>query len=186
LKFNQKPYVNASIFLGYIRIVFLPYIATLHELAVFAQEVAVFLMDNGSAHVTDDVIQVLTEARVRVITFAPDTTQVFQVLDLTLFGVLKRRPRYELPFNDQNATVKCIIKVYYDSRQTVLPSNVWGAFPAFEIEFDTRTELCRLLLDKEKVRGTAAFQELWSVGFPLDELWDRRRPARFGWINRPE
>jgi hypothetical protein len=62
-------------------------------------------MDNCSAHGRDDVIRILTKASVRVITFAPHTTQIFQVLDLTLFGVLKRRPRYELPFGDDNATV---------------------------------------------------------------------------------
>jgi hypothetical protein len=48
-------------------------------------------MDNRSFHVTDDVIRLLTEARERVITFAPHTTQIFQILDLKLFGVLKRR-----------------------------------------------------------------------------------------------
>jgi hypothetical protein len=33
-------------------------------------------------------------------------TQVFQDLELTLFGVLKRRPRYELPCWDDNARIK--------------------------------------------------------------------------------
>jgi hypothetical protein len=45
-------------------------------------------MDNSSAHVNDDVIRLLTGARVRVIAFAPSTTQIFQILDLALFGVL--------------------------------------------------------------------------------------------------
>jgi hypothetical protein len=70
-------------------------------------------MDNCSADVSDEVICILTEARVRVITFAPQTTQVFQVLDLTLFGGLKRCPMYELPFDENNATVKVITKIYH-------------------------------------------------------------------------
>jgi hypothetical protein len=65
-------------------------------------------MAHLSAHVTDDVIRLLTEARGPVITFAPHKTQIFQVLDLTLFGVLKRHPRYELLFENDNATVKFI------------------------------------------------------------------------------
>jgi hypothetical protein len=81
-------------------------------LGAFAAEEAVLLMDNCSAHVTDDVIRLLTEARVRVITFTPHTTHIFQVLELTLFGVLKRRPRNELPFETDNSTVKYIIKVH--------------------------------------------------------------------------
>jgi hypothetical protein len=100
LKFNQKPYINAGIFLDYIRAIFVPYIDMLRGLAIFAEEPALLLMDNCSAHVSDDVIRILTEASVLVISFAPHTKQIFQVLDLTLFGVLKQRPRYELPVDD--------------------------------------------------------------------------------------
>jgi D-lyxose ketol-isomerase len=57
-------------------------------------------MDNCPSHVTDDIIALLTEARLRVTTFAQYTTQIFQVLDVTLFGVLKRRLGYELPFEE--------------------------------------------------------------------------------------
>jgi hypothetical protein len=114
LKFNQKPYFNAGIFLDYTRTIFVPYTDALRGLAVFAEEIAALLMDDCSAHVSDDVIGILTEAKVRVITFAPHTTQVFKVLDLTIFGVPKRCPRYELPFDDDHATVKFIMKVYHD------------------------------------------------------------------------
>jgi hypothetical protein len=53
LQFNQRPYVNAGILLGYIRTVFLSYIDAFHGLAVFAEEVAIYLMDHCSAHVSD-------------------------------------------------------------------------------------------------------------------------------------
>jgi hypothetical protein len=65
------------------------------------------------------VVQILTEASVRVITFALHTTQIFQLLDLILFGVLKRRSRYEMPFDEHNAIVKVITKVYHDFTQTM-------------------------------------------------------------------
>jgi hypothetical protein len=97
-KFNQKPYLEAGIFLDSIRTIFLPYIDALRGLAVLAQEIAVLLMDDCSAHASDDMIRILIEARVGVITFAPHTTQVFQVLVFTFFRVPKRCPMYELPF----------------------------------------------------------------------------------------
>jgi hypothetical protein len=114
LKCNQKPYINAGIFIGYIRTVFLPNIDALRDLAVFAQEVTALLMDNYPAHVSDDVIRIPTEARERGITLTPHTTQVFQIPALTLFDVFKRRPRYELLFDDDNATVKFTINLYHD------------------------------------------------------------------------
>jgi hypothetical protein len=53
-------------------------------MAAFAEEVIVLSMDDCWVHASDDAIHILTEARVRVLTVAPHTTQVFQVLDLTL------------------------------------------------------------------------------------------------------
>jgi hypothetical protein len=70
-------------------------ISELGSLDDFAEEIGVLLMDNCAGHATDDVIHLLTEAPVRVITFAPHTTQIFQVFNVTVFGALKRRPRYE-------------------------------------------------------------------------------------------
>jgi hypothetical protein len=39
---------------------------------------------------------------------------MFQVLDLILFGALQRRPRYELPFEDEKETVTFIMKAYHE------------------------------------------------------------------------
>jgi hypothetical protein len=58
-------------------------------------------MDHCSAHVTDEVIRLLTKARVRAISYAPHITPVFQVIDLTLFAFLTKRPTYELPFGHE-------------------------------------------------------------------------------------
>jgi hypothetical protein len=115
-------------------------------------------MDNCSANVSDDMIRILTQASVRVIAFAPRTTQKFQVLDLTLFGVLKRCPRYERPFDENNATVKVITKVYHDFTQTRARSNVWGTFRALGLEFDTEREFCGLLFDEENLKETRALR----------------------------
>jgi hypothetical protein len=76
----------------------------------FAAEMVVLLMDDCPSHITGDVMPLLTEARVRIITFAPHTTQSFHVFDVTLSGILKRRPRYELPFEDEKETGKFIMK----------------------------------------------------------------------------
>jgi hypothetical protein len=120
LRSNPSPDINAEILLDYIRTVFLPNLAKLRTLDAFTEETGVLLMDNSPSHVTDDIIAVLTEPRVRVITFTPQTTQIFQVLDVALFGVLKRRLGYELPFEDEKETVKFIMKVYHDFKQTMV------------------------------------------------------------------
>jgi hypothetical protein len=128
-------------------------------------------MIHRSADVSDDVIRILTEGRVRMTIFAAQTTQVFQTLDLTLFGVLKRCPRYELPFHEKNATVKLITKAYHDFTHTMARPNVWGTFCALGFEFDTRREPHEPLSDEIKLRGSAGFEELCSVTFPWTSYW---------------
>jgi hypothetical protein len=96
------------------------------------EEDAVPLMDNCSPHITPPVIELLSTARVRVIvaTFTPQpqTTQIFQVLDLLLFGVLKRRGPYQLPFEDDFRTAWLTQEMYYDFRRTMIQPNIWEAF----------------------------------------------------------
>jgi hypothetical protein len=145
---------------------FIPHLAWPRDLAEFAAQDAVLLMEKCWFHVTDDVIRIPTGARLRVITFAPHATQVFQVLHLTLFGILKRRSRYELTCDGDNATVKFIMTVYHDFTQIMMPPNVCRAFNALGFECDTRREPYELLFDEEKLRESAGFEELCSVTFP--------------------
>jgi hypothetical protein len=119
MKSNAKPSINSEIFLDYVQTVFLPYLAELRPLDEFAEEMEVLLMDNCPSHITSDVITLLIETRARLITFPPHTTQIFQVLEVTLFGVLKQRARYELPLEVKPATVKFMMKVYHDFKQTM-------------------------------------------------------------------
>jgi hypothetical protein len=70
------------------------------------------------------VIGLLAKARGCVITFAPYTTQIFQVLDVSLFGVFKWHRRYELPFGDENATMKLTMTVSHDFKQIMAEFNI--------------------------------------------------------------
>jgi hypothetical protein len=89
LKHRSKPYINGKLFLDYINNIFVPYLNQLRESEEFAQCEALLLMDNCSPHMGEAVIAILTREYVRVITFVPHSTHIFQVLDLVLFGALK-------------------------------------------------------------------------------------------------
>jgi hypothetical protein len=143
VKSNHRACVNAEIFRDHINIVFFPYLAWLRGLTRSAEEGLVLGMFQCSTHVTDDVICSLTEATVRVMAFAPQITQIFQVLYLTLFGVLERLPKYEPPFENQEAIVQFIMKVYADFKETIVPRNVLEASPTLKLNFDTRRESSR-------------------------------------------
>jgi hypothetical protein len=137
-------------------------------LDVFAEKTGVLLMEHGPNRVTDDVISLFSEARRRAITFASHTTQIFQILDVTPFGVLKRRSGYKLPFEDEKETVKFIMKVRHDFKQTMMEHTIWGVSRAIalELEFDIDGEPYRLLFNEQKLRHSEGFGELRLIDFP--------------------
>jgi hypothetical protein len=63
--------------------------------------------------------------------------------------------------------------------------NIWGAFQRAGFEFDVSVKSYRLRFDDDKLRVRQAFQEIWSLDFPLENLSIRRQQTRFGWVNKP-
>jgi hypothetical protein len=105
---------------------------------------------------------------------------------MSLFGVLKRRGQYKLPFDDDQGTATFLLKIYRTFKQTMIEVNIWAAFQQAGFEFDVSREPYRLRFDREKLRSSPAFQEIWSLDFPLEKLSVRRQQTRFGWINQLE
>jgi hypothetical protein len=97
-------------------------------------------MDNVATHVAADMLRFLTEVRIRVLAFAPHTTQIFNVLDLTLSGVLKRFFRHELPSGDGHATLTFKMQAYHDFGEMVVEPNVLTTCCALAFDCDTRSE----------------------------------------------
>jgi hypothetical protein len=91
LKHKQKAYVTVTLFQQYGTSVLIPFIERLRTNPEFTGESAILLMDNCSIHTRLEVLATLRDYNVKVITFPPHTTQIFQTLDLCLFGVLKKK-----------------------------------------------------------------------------------------------
>jgi hypothetical protein len=53
-------------------------------------------------------------------------------------------------------------------------------------ELSVRTQSASLLFNKEKLKERAAFGELLSIDFFLDQLSTQRHAAKFDWINQTE
>jgi hypothetical protein len=186
LRQRSKSDVNANFFFEYINDIFIPYLNELRESEQFHASEAVLLMDNCLPHISDEVIAVLTISHVRVITFAPHTTHIFQMLDVVLFGALKKLASDLEMWNKESDIAAFIIKLYHDFKQTMVEVNRWGAFLAIGFSYDITQNPYTLLFDEEKFRQSRGFMELWVHDTPLESLSTRRQHAKFGWINRPE
>jgi hypothetical protein len=55
-----------------------------------------------------------------------------------------------LPFDEEEGTAVFLFKIYPTFKQTMIESDIWGAFQELGFEFDTSRELYRLSFNEEK------------------------------------
>jgi hypothetical protein len=149
LKHRAKTYVSAELFLDDINCISIPYVNKRWQSEEFAGCEAVLLMANYSPHMGNAIIAVLTREHVRVITFATDTTHIFQVLDLALFTALKKRAPRLSTLDEEQSAAEFVIRAYHDFRQIMAEVNIWGAFSSIGFSYHIAQKPHELLFDEE-------------------------------------
>jgi hypothetical protein len=91
LKRRSKPYMNSQLFIEDISTILLPDIDELRLNEEFGNKETVLLMDNCSIHVWPGTLQLLADDQAKVISFSLTMINIFQNLDLSLFGNFKKK-----------------------------------------------------------------------------------------------
>jgi hypothetical protein len=143
-------------------------------------------MDNYSPHMCHDVIEIVINAQVRVITFATRPTHVFQMLDNVLFGTLKKHTTGLGVLKEESGTIPFILRLHHDFKQAKVEVNIWGAFSAIGFTHYTTQDPDKLLFDVEKFRQSRGFVEMSERDRLLESLSTLRQRAKFGWVSKPE
>jgi hypothetical protein len=134
----------------------------------------------------DPVIAVLTRKRVKVIIFTNHTTHIFQMLDVVLFGALKKNATGFRTLDEESIVTAFIIKVYHDFKETMVEINIWGAFSSIGLtHYIDQNPYGLTVLRRGIVPTKSGFLELWERNVRLENLSKRRQQVRFGWINKP-
>jgi hypothetical protein len=136
LEHRQKAYVTATLFQQYVTSVLIPFIEGLQTNPEFTGKSAILRMDKCSIHTRPGAIATLRDHNVKVTTFPPHTTQIFQTLDLCPSGVFKRKVQYKLPFANDILTVNFIRNAFHALKQAFVPDNVRSAFKLLGFEFN--------------------------------------------------
>jgi hypothetical protein len=180
---NSKPYVDSKTFDDFLLAVFFPAITkTRNELNLDNDE-AVLLMDNCGSHTKQQTIELLTAQRIRIITFAPHTTNIFQILDISFFGILKRRKAQFFETEDGTKVYQQLMKLLHCFYETANWFTITGSFKKAGILIDATQSPYRLSFDEEKMRNSDSFLELWNLNFPFEKLSSRRQNSIFGFLN---
>ncbi|KAK8884192.1 hypothetical protein M9Y10_043298 [Tritrichomonas musculus] len=93
LEVSNSSYVNKEIFTRHIKENFINQVDAERKYCGLEENQAILFFDNCSCHLDEELLQILAEHMILVITYPSHTSHVFQVLDLLLFGVLKDRKK---------------------------------------------------------------------------------------------
>ena len=88
---SDSPYINEQLFLEYLHLVVIPYIKIVRLKLGKPFEEAVLMMDSCSSHCTQNVLQLLGQNNILAFFYPSHATNLFQALDLSLFGLLKKK-----------------------------------------------------------------------------------------------
>jgi hypothetical protein len=97
----------------------------------------VLVIDNSSFHESDEIVAVVTSVRVQIVTFAPDTTHIFQMLDVVLFDAVKKHATGVKSLDEEQLAAVFLLKVYHDFKQTMTEFNIWAAIAAIGFIHDS-------------------------------------------------
>jgi hypothetical protein len=145
---------------------------------------AVLLMHNCSAHVAPATIQLFSDCLVKAITFPPDTSEIFQMLNLVFFGVFKRAKRHLV----KNPAVRVMVghapRMFKACESAGISSTVWGSVIHAGFIYETTPDGGYTLeFNETKGRDLSGFKEVWNIDFPIDMLSPRPRDTLWGFLN---
>jgi hypothetical protein len=133
--------------------------------------------------VTDVILTLLRDAKVRVITWPPHTTQIFQQLDISLFGVLKQRGHSQFPFDDDQSTSDFVFRTYRPFKQTIVEATIWGAFHEAGCEIDVGHEPYRIQFDEKKAAENSGISGNVVAGLSTGQSVDAKT-KREVWMDK--
>jgi hypothetical protein len=184
LRFRDPAYIDEEIFFEYISTIFVPYVQCIPQSnSQFRNQSAVLLLDSCPAHTSERILEILGKNAILAVTFPAHTTNLFQGLDLVLFGVLKKKKQTEELDGDTSPAISQITKLLNAYECAATSSNIRGAFRKAGFLIDTKTNPFRVKFDDSIVRENPGFKELWERNFSLSNISARRRNSPFGFIN---
>jgi hypothetical protein len=93
LRSNDTSYVTRPIFKDYLTAVIIPYFAGTRQSLHLDGFPGVLLCDNCASHIDEEIMTLLARHNIRLLTFPPHTSHLFQPLDLVTFAALKREKK---------------------------------------------------------------------------------------------
>jgi hypothetical protein len=109
-----------------------------------------------------DILPTLAQHRVKTVTFPPHRTNIFQCLDLSLFGILKKKMNCK-PFRSDDSVAALVKRIFHNLKQTLLQYRVRSAFVHIGIQYIIDAERYLLIFDEFALRESPGFPATGNV-----------------------
>ena len=182
IRFRDPPYIDTNLFYEYINNVLIMYVKCVREKYGIEEHEAVLLMDSFSAHCNEMILKCLGENRIIALCFPSHTTNIFQALDLVLFGVFKKIKNSIDDGENSKIVEKAIIKILKAYELAATSFDIRGSFKRAGIISEMRSNLRYVKFVAENLVSNPGFQEIWNFNINDDEI-HRKRSHNFGIIN---
>lgn len=180
---RDKPYMDESLFYEYITNVFIPYIENVRVIQNLNEETAVLMMDSASCHCSERIMKICGQNNVIVLVYPSHTSNIFQALDLSFFGILKRNIAKENQYNCEEILSKQIFEIIQSYEKTATSLNIRSSFLKAGIKYNVSEKPIRLMIDENIMRENEGFKEIWDKNISIDILSKRRKDQKFGVLN---
>ena len=174
---QSSAFINTEIFNDYIRSVIFVYIDELRKKPEFENEPAVILCDNCSSHINDDILKDMAQRNIRIITFPPHSSHLFQPLDLVTFGGFKIFLKNNMRQKSNASQTDIITETIKALQMAIIPINNLSAFNRAGLKINTKTIPNRCEVDTKKLLHRIEEAMLRSTETKLDF-------NKFGFINK--
>jgi hypothetical protein len=149
ISIGRSAHVSSEVFRASIETVFITYVENQRSLSGSLEAIGRLLYDKiGADHM------------IKIISFSPRTSGIFQMPDLAIFGLMKRQRRQIRPNEKIHARVDQTRRVYESSRNVTTATTVCAAFIAARFQYTEQEDEKVISIDTEKIRNQKGFRDV--------------------------
>jgi len=186
---SSSGYVNSDIFFTYFMNIVVSYIRNTRNEKELYDYPALILMDNCHSHVSENIRLICAEENIRIVTYPPHTSHLFQPLDLLIFALFKRKKYVSEGYKSFNITIQRIAQMMNQIRMVCTPDNVRSSFRRAGIFIDYSITPHRIEINLDVIRKNyegQASNDMVSFEGQGPRQTRKRRKSIFGYINNGE
>ena len=183
IRTRDPPYIDRNLFKEYIKKVIISYINYVRQTKEFESKEALIMMDSCSVHCDMGILKLFGKNNIIVFTFPSHTTNIFQALDLVLYGIFKKIKNENEDNDGENKLEKIIIKILNAHEKVATSFNIRSAFRRAGLVPIPGTEPKKLEFVAENVVKNPGFRQIWELNIKAEELPKRMQNQKFGIMN---